>query len=71
MARPRGEPKAMQVCLTKVDGTEIARLDVFSSVDVIVWGKEKPRPRYFVRIGTDTFREAVVAFVNPPSEKEG
>jgi hypothetical protein len=59
----------MNVRLTKVDGTEIARLDVYSSVDVIVWGKEKPR--YFVRIGTDTFREAVVAFVNPPSEKEG
>jgi hypothetical protein len=59
----------VKVRLLKVDGTEFALLDVRAPVDVIVWGKEKPR--YFVRVGAETFREAVVAFVNPAGGKEG
>jgi hypothetical protein len=54
----------MQVRLTRIDGREVAKLNLPAAPDVIVWGKEKPR--YFVRNGAaDTYREAIVAFVNP------
>jgi hypothetical protein len=51
----------MIVSLTRVDGTEITRINLPASADVIVWGTVKPR--YFVRVVGSTFREAIVAFV--------
>jgi hypothetical protein len=51
----------MTAILTRVDGTQITKINLPAPADVIVWGSVKPR--YFVRVVGSTFREAIVAFV--------
>jgi hypothetical protein len=51
----------MIASITRVDGTEITKINLPSPADVIVWGTVKPR--YFVHVVGSTFREAIVAFV--------